>query len=127
MGTWEITKKDLLLILKDKRALCTLLALPVAFIAILGVSTGELITTHEASKLVKVGVVDEDGSELAEHIIHDLSQIGGLKVEKVADRDEGTLLLQNGYSSVIVILGTDFHNRIDELLPGDVIDMKHGM
>ena len=36
------TKKDLHLILKDRGALFTLLALPVVFIAILGVSTGRL-------------------------------------------------------------------------------------
>ncbi|HTI49658.1 MAG TPA: ABC transporter permease, partial [Planctomycetaceae bacterium] len=126
MGAWEITKKDLRLILKDRGALYTLLALPVVFIAILGVSTGQLITTHESAKLVKIGVVDEDGSELAEQVYHDLSQIGGLKVDKVNDRDEGNLRLQDGRSSVVVILGNEFSNRIDSLDMGDVIDMEHG-
>ena len=55
MEFWEITVKDLRLILKDRGALYTLLALPVVFIAILGVSTGQLITTHDAAKLVKIG------------------------------------------------------------------------
>lgn len=126
MGAWEITKKDLRLILKDRGALYTLLALPVVFIAILGVSTGQLITTHESSKLVKVGLVDEDGGEVAERIFHDLSQIGGLQVEKVVDRDEATIRLQDGRSSVVVFLGGDFQNRIDALNMGDVIDMEHG-
>ena len=118
MGAWEITKKDLRLIVKDKGALYTLLAFPVVFIAILGVSTGQLITTHETSKLVKVGVVDEDGSELAEQVSHDLSQIGGLQVEKITGRDEGTLRLQDGRSSVVVVLGKDFHDRIDGIGSG---------
>jgi L-lactate dehydrogenase complex protein LldF len=48
MGVWEITVKDLRLILKDRGALYTLLALPVVFIAILGMSTGQLITTYSS-------------------------------------------------------------------------------
>jgi ABC-2 type transport system permease protein len=68
MRAWEITIKDLQLILKDRGALYTLLALPVVFIAILGVSTGQLITTHDAAKLVKVGVVDQNESELSDHV-----------------------------------------------------------
>jgi len=126
MGAWEITLKDLRLILKDRGALYTLLALPVVFIAILGVSTGQLITTHESAKLVKIGVVDEDGGEIAERIFHDLSRIGGLQVEKVVDRDEANIRLQDGRSSVVVILGGEFQNRIDELNMGDVVDMEHG-
>jgi len=125
MGAWEITKKDLRLILKDRGALYTLLALPVVFIAILGVSTGQLITTHESAQLVKVGLVDEDGGELAEKIFHDLSQIGGLKVARVVDRDEATMYLQDGRSSVVVILGSGFQDRVDELNMGDVLDMEH--
>jgi ABC-2 type transport system permease protein len=127
MGAWEITKKDLRLILKDKGALYTLLALPVVFIAILGISTGQLLTTHEAAKLVKVAIVDEDGSELAEHVTRDLSRIGGLEIEKVIDRDEGRMQLQDGRCSVVVILGKDFHDRVEDMNLRDVIDSQHGM
>jgi ABC-2 type transport system permease protein len=127
MGAWEITKKDLRLILKDKGALYTLLALPVVFIAILGISTGQLLTTHESAKLVKVGIVDEDGSELSEHVTRDLSQIGGLQVQKVINRDEGKMQLQDGRSSVVVILGKEFHDRVEDMNLSDVIDMRHGM
>lgn len=126
MGAWEITKKDLRLILKDKGALYTLLALPVVFIAILGVSTGQLFTRHDQSKLVKVAIVDEDGSEFSAQIFRDLSAIGGLKVVKVKDRDEANLRLQNGRSGVVVILGSEFHNRIEDLEMEDVFDLKSG-
>lgn len=126
MGAWEITKKDLRLILKDKGALYTLLALPVVFIAILGVSTGQLFTRHDQSKLVKIGIVDEDRSDLSEQIFRDLSEIGGLKVAKVKDRDEANLRLQDGRSGVIVILGSDFQNRIEDLDMADIFDVKNG-
>jgi ABC-2 type transport system permease protein len=127
MGAWEITKKDVRLILKDKGALYTLLALPVVFIAILGISTGQLLTTHESAKLVKVAIVDEDKSELAQEVIHDLSQIGGLQVETVINRDEGRMDLQDGRASVLVTLGKEFHDRVDDMNLGDVIDSQHGM
>lgn len=126
MGAWEITVKDLRLILKDRGALYTLLALPVVFIAILGVSTGQLITTHEASKLLKVGLVDQVNSELSDHVFNDLSSIGGLKVDKVRDRDEALLRLQDGRSSVVVILGKNFDERIADLDLSDVFDTSHG-
>lgn len=126
MGAWEITVKDLRLILKDRGALYTLLALPVVFIAILGVSTGQLITTHEASKLLKVGLVDQVNSELSEHVFNDLSSIGGLKVDKVRDRDEALLRLQDGRSSVVVMLGKNFDERIADLDLSDVFDTSHG-
>ena len=126
MGAWEITKKDLRLILKDRGALYTLLALPVVFIAILGVSTGQLITTHDENKLVKIGMVDEDGGELAERIFDDLSKIGGLKVEKIANRDEAKLHLQDGRSSVAVFLGKGFQSRVDDLNMSDLFDVDHG-
>ena len=111
MEFWEITVKDLRLILKDRGALYTLLALPVVFIAILGVSTGQLITTHDAAKLVKIGVIDEDQSEISEHVYRDLGAIGGLQVSKIENRNEAKLRLQDGRSSVVVILGKDFSSR----------------
>ena len=126
MGAWEITIKDLRLILKDRGALYTLLALPVVFIAILGVSTGQLITTHDQANLVKIGVVDESATELSEAVFQNLSTIGGLKVTKVKDRDEAQLRLQNGRSSVVVIFGQEFSEKIDDLELSDVFDSEHG-
>lgn len=126
MGVWEITIKDLRLILKDRGALYTLLALPVVFIAILGVSTGQLITTHEASKLLKVGVVNENGQPISESIFSSLSSIGGIKAFEVSDRDEARLRLQDGRSSVVVIIGKDFDTKIDELNLRDIFNTEHG-
>jgi ABC-2 type transport system permease protein len=126
MGLWEITVKDLRLILKDRGALYTLLALPVVFIAILGVSTGELITTHEESKLLKVGIVNENGGPLSKDISKSLSTIGGIKALEVSDRDEAKRWLQDGRSSVVVTIGKDFEERIDELKLRDIFNREHG-
>jgi ABC-2 type transport system permease protein len=125
MGAWEITKKDIVLILKDRGALYTLLALPVVFIAILGLSTGQLITTRESAKLLKVGVVDEDESELAQRLFNELANIGGLKVDRVADREQAQLRLQDGRSSLLVILGPEFHERVEALSLDHILELNH--
>jgi ABC-2 type transport system permease protein len=126
MGIWEITIKDLRLILKDRGALYTLLALPVVFIAILGMSTGQLITTHEAAKLLKIGIVDENQGFLAENVFSNIAAIGGLKAEKVSDRDEARLRLQDGRSSVVVYIGKEFDSKVDDLGMRDIFDSEHG-
>ncbi len=126
MGAWQITIKDVRLILKDKGALFTLLALPVVLIAILGMSTGQIGGSDEESRLVKIGLVDEDRGEVAGHVFRDLSAIGGLKIEKMSDREQAKTQLQEGRSNVIVILGKDFQNRIDNLDLADVFDTEHG-
>jgi ABC-2 type transport system permease protein len=126
MGAWLITVKDLRTVIKDRGALFTLLALPVVVIAIIGMSTGQLLTAHEETKLIRMGFVDESGSKEAQHVFQDLSAIGGMKIEKLRDRDEANMQLQNGSSSMVVILGKDFENKVDELEPGDVLDPENG-
>jgi ABC-2 type transport system permease protein len=126
MGAWQITIKDLRLIVQDKGALSTLLLLPVVVIAILGMSTGQMITEQDSSTVVKLGLVDEDRSAVSENVFRDLSAIGGLEVEQVPGRDEAKLHLQDGRLNVVVILGKDFHNRVDNLDLADVLDTEHG-
>lgn len=126
MGVWQITFKDLILILKDKGALFTLLALPVVFIAILGVSTGRMLSAHDELKLVKVSVVDLDDTVLSKQAIVDLSSIPGLKVERIDSEDEAKRKLQDGSSSITVILGKEFEERIEDLSMSDILDAEHG-
>lgn len=126
MGIWKITVKDLRLILKDRGALYTLLALPVVFIAILGVSTGQLITTHDDAKLIKIGVVDESQSDLSRDVYHNLSLIGGIKAESIKNRAEGHMHLQDGRASVVVILGQQFEQKVDELGLRDIFNLQQG-
>lgn len=126
MGVWQIMIKDLRLIMKDRGALYTLLALPVVFIAILGMSTGQLITTHEEAKLIKLGIVDENHGPLADEVYNNLSSIGGIKATKISSPDEAHLRLQDGRSSVVVFIGKEFDTRVDELNLRDIFNMDSG-
>ncbi|MDX1968103.1 MAG: hypothetical protein SFV23_13090, partial [Planctomycetaceae bacterium] len=60
LGAWDITVKDLRLLVLDKRALVLLLLLPLVFIAILGMSTGQFLTTNEKPDRYRVAVVDQN-------------------------------------------------------------------
>jgi ABC-2 type transport system permease protein len=126
MDAWEITKKDLYLILRDKGALYTLLVLPLVFVTILGASTGRLMTTHDDTKLVKLGIVDEDRTDLSRQVVRDLIAVGGLKAGMVENIDEAHHRLQDGRCNLVVCIGPTFHERISELDLGDVLDTEHG-
>lgn len=126
MGVLDITAKDMRLILRDRGALYTLLALPVVFIAILGMSTGQLMTTHEQSKLLKIGVVNENSNPLSEEVYSSIASIGGIKAQKVSDRGEARLWLQDGRSSVVIIIGRNFDSRVEDLNLRDIFNTEHG-
>lgn len=59
MGALEITWKDLKLLARDRRAAAVLLALPLIFITIIGMSTGQLMQAREGGSDVHVAVVNE--------------------------------------------------------------------
>ena len=126
MDAWEITKKDLYLILRDKGALYTLLVLPLVFVAILGVSTGRLMTTEDQTKLVKLGIVDNDDSEVSQKVVQDVKAIGGLKAESAPNHDEAARRLRDGRYNLVMVIGKTFHEKVDELDLGDVLETDRG-
>lgn len=126
MGAWDITVKDLRLILQDRGALYTLLALPIVFIAILGLSTGQLLAKRDELKLINIAFVDEGQTDLSAAVYQNLVDIGGLKLDKVSSRSEANRSLQDGRNGLAIILGKDFENKVDELEMADVLDGQHG-
>lgn len=59
MLTWVLAKKDLLLLLRDPRALVLLVAMPLIFILIMGLALGEGFG-QKAEETLRVSVVDGD-------------------------------------------------------------------
>src|SRR5687768_14084010 len=55
----QITLKDLKLLARDRRAAVVLLALPLIFITIIGLSTGQILSAREGGERVRVAVVSE--------------------------------------------------------------------
>ena len=93
MGFLEITRKDLLLLVRDRRALVVLLLLPMAFICILGLSTGRLLGWRNDNQLLKLGVVDNCESRHSGLIIERMQAIDGIKTVRVASLDDVKLQL----------------------------------
>ncbi len=58
MGFWEITKKDLKLLVRDRRTTALLVVLPLVFITIIGLTTGKLLGWRRSNQLLQIGFVD---------------------------------------------------------------------
>src|SRR5262249_49578473 len=126
MGAWDITVKDLRLISQDRGALYTLLALPIVFIAILGLSTGQLLAKRDELKLINIAFVDEDQTDLSGAVYQNLVDIGGLKLDKVSTRAEAHRSLQDGRNGLAIIVGKEFETKVEDLEMADVLDGQHG-
>ncbi|QDT65670.1 ABC transporter permease [Calycomorphotria hydatis] len=59
MAIWEITSKDLSLLVRDRRTLAVLLALPMVFIAIIGLTSGKFMGLQNSNRQLKIVVLDE--------------------------------------------------------------------
>lgn len=58
MKSWEITKKDIRLLVRDARAVFVLLVLPMVFITIIGLTMGKLFGWRNTNQILKIGVVN---------------------------------------------------------------------
>jgi ABC-type multidrug transport system permease subunit len=126
MTFWKITKKDLRLLARDKRTLFGLVALPLFFITILGISAGQLFTAKEKAKRIRVGVVNEDTSTLSTNLIGEVLKLDALELVEMADRSEGKERLADGKVDVVAFIGPRFHEKVDELDTADIIFAETG-
>ena len=126
MGAWEITKKDLRLLTRDRRALVTLVAFPLIFIGILGISSGKLLGWKAENELLKITVVDEDGGEVAAELVRSLQRRDGLRIKRVTSREEARKLVADRECSVALFIGSGFQRRVDELKIRDILDPQQG-
>jgi ABC-2 type transport system permease protein len=123
MGFLEITRKDLLLLVRDRRALVVLLALPMAFICILGLSTGRLLGWRNDNQLLKLGVVDNCQSRHSGLIIARMQAIDGIKTVRVASLAEVEDQLSDRDLTAAVVIGADFESKVEILKPQDIFDV----
>jgi len=126
MNAWQITKKDIRLLLRDRRTLFVLLALPMTFISILGVSTGQLFSEREKARTVRVGVVNEDQSLLAGKLLTEVHELRALELRELTDRRAGEEELAKGSIDVLVFIGPEYHKRVEELDLGDMFYTDRG-
>ena len=126
MTAWYITRKDLLLLVQDKRAVVLLLVLPLLFISIVGMSTGQFLTRDENNQRFKIAVVDLDDTELSKRLLDVLKMHRELLVTKLPSLDEARQTLKRGEASLLLTIGSQFEERADELRISDVLNSDSG-
>lgn len=127
MAAWHITLKDLQLLTQDKRALVLLLVLPLLFISIVGMSTGQFLTKEENSERFRIVVVDQSGSETSGKLLAELRERPELFVETVASHDAANDALRNGDTSLVLTIGPQFEERVEEVRVSDIFNTKEGL
>jgi ABC-2 type transport system permease protein len=123
---WLITRKDLWLLARDRRAVALLLILPMVFIAIVGMSTGQLFTQNDLGQQRKLVIADGCRSNYSDQLIEAFRKRDGLKVQLVDSASDAQQLVDLGRADAAVVIGPGFDERVDELRLSDVLDVKNG-
>lgn len=126
MAVWDITCKDLRLLVGDRRALVLLLMLPLMFIAILGMSTGQFLTKDEEQRKLKIAVVDESQSEESRELVKALTNHEGIRILERENIPAARQSLDKNDATVLLVVPPTYQQRIDELRMGDLLDMANG-
>ncbi len=124
LGAWDITVKDLRLLVLDKRALVLLLLLPLVFIAILGMSTGQFLTTNEKPDRYRVAVVDQNHTDLSQRVVMNLQKHKDLEVLPFSTQAEVDAADAKQRLSALVKLGPTFTEKVDGLNMYDMFDSQ---
>jgi ABC-2 type transport system permease protein len=126
MNAWQITRKDLRLLLRDRRTLFILVALPLIFITILGMSTGQFLTMQDKNQLIQIAIVNKDPGEVAAQFVENLRQKAGLDAKVIVNREEAIGKLETGIFMAMIAIGPKFQERIEELTVADVLYLDEG-
>ncbi|MEI8383371.1 MAG: ABC transporter permease [Planctomycetota bacterium] len=126
MSAWQITRKDLMLLLKDKRAVVLLLVLPLLFISIVGMSTGQFLTKDDDAQRFRILVVDRSASELSAKLITALQRQKEFLVRVVESAEEADETLSRGDASMWLTIGAEFESRADELRISEIFNSDSG-
>lgn len=118
-GALEITRKDLKLLVRDRRALVLLILLPMGFIAILGMSTGQLFTGGDKQQYT-VGFVDHNNTETSEALLAQYQEHKEIKIEVINSDEAAALMLRKNEVAAVVTVGPQYEERVGDLTIEDL-------
>ena len=121
MDAWNISKKDARLLLRDRRTLVSLVALPLLFITILGLSAGQLYSDKEKARKLRVGVVDESASRLSGELITEMVKVDAIEVVDFPDREQGREAVADGKVDALTVVGPRYQEMVEQLDTGDLL------
>lgn len=125
-GAWDLTRKDLKLLSRDRRAVALLLFLPLAFIAILGMTTGQFLTRSNESRRLTIVVVKQTDDPLAAKFVTDLERNRSIDVSTASDLPAARQSVERGQATIGLVIGADFAERVDALDIGDILNSRQG-
>jgi ABC-type Na+ efflux pump permease subunit len=125
MPIWTLARKDLVLLVRDRRALIILLFMPLVFILVLGLALGEGFGQKPDDRL-RVSIVDEDagldtdsiktgasGKEPWSMLVRrDLAQTAGIRVEVIGSEAEAEALISEGRRAAVLVFGRNFSRQV---------------
>jgi ABC-2 type transport system permease protein len=126
MHAAEITKKDLLLLYRDRRTLFVLVALPLAFISILGFSTGQLFSQGQKARTYKVAIVDVAKTPLSEKLNTKLSALKALDLSDLPDLQSARQQLAEDKVDVLLFIPKDYGERVEALELWELFEIEQG-
>jgi ABC-2 type transport system permease protein len=121
MGAWDITRKDLGLLVRDRRSL------PLLFIAILGMSTGQFLTGDSSDRRYSVAIVDESHSETSQRTVRQLEQHADLQVVTFHDDDAARIAMNKNEVSAVLTIGPQYADRVEELRVNDLFSADEAL
>ena len=118
MPIWTLAKKELRLLLRDRRAAIILLVLPLIFILVLGLLLRESFG-QKSDDRVRVTVLDLDRGpcglpghkKWSEVVIADLAETGGIKVETLTSLEEAKHLIDYRKRAAVLVFKPDFSEK----------------
>ncbi len=125
MSTWYITLKDLLLLTYDKQAVVLLLVLPLVLISIIGMSTGQFLTTDDDVERIKLVIVDESKDATSKSFIADLTKRPELLISTSDSKSKAISTLRRGDAMQVMVIGTKFAENIDAVRMHEVFNMMY--
>jgi ABC-2 type transport system permease protein len=124
MNAWQITRKDLRLLWRDRRTLAILVVLPLVFITTVGITTGQMFALREKAKKINVGVVNQDPGMLSQMVISEAEAMEALVPKEFPDVVAARKNMEQGEFDVIVIIGPSYTERVQNLRFGDCFTTK---
>jgi ABC-2 type transport system permease protein len=106
---WEIGKRNLKELYRDPIALGFLLGMPVAFILIFS-----LAYAGQATQSIRLGVVDEDRSQVSQTFIGILDDIPVLEIKPTESTSQAEAALSNGELPAYLVIPNGFSQAIKE-------------
>lgn len=125
---WILAKKDLRLLLRDRRAVVILLAMPFIFILVLGLSLGEGFGQKPDDRL-RISLVDLDegirdpqivklapqGAEAWSKVVQqDLAETAGIRIEIIPSLEEAQRLVSEGKRAAVLVFGPQFSANVSK-------------